>query len=172
MTQTRPAIPAWQRWLRGQSWRQWLHGPKHGTARGIVVFGSPGFRRDAERIADLLAKCPDLRALAAAHGVTLDSHPDSLTRLDSFLHLTSEADRRVLQSEGGLYVGTVMVRHLPGARWHVWPNGHPVVRLASGREVDVVAIVHDRVSAGEARLAALYANATAELRTRSRRAAK
>ena len=41
------------------------------------------------------------------------------------------------------FAWTKIVRHLvtavDGARWQVWPIGHPVVRLASRRELDVVA---------------------------------
>jgi hypothetical protein len=52
-----------------------------------------------------------------------------------------------------------MVRNLPHAQWHVWPNGHPVVRLPSGRTFDVVAMVERQASTGELHLANLYADA-------------
>jgi hypothetical protein len=145
-----------------KSWRSWLPGAKNGTARGVAVWGSPGFRHDGEQIADLLAHCRSLRPRAAAHGVTLDGDPDSLAALDRFLDPMTQNDRHALQIDGGLYLGTAMVRHLPGVRWHLWPNGHPVVKLASGREVDVVAIVRDLADAGQLRLAALYADAAAD----------
>jgi hypothetical protein len=67
--------------------------------------------------------------------------------------------RRALDNDCGLYLGTVIVGHQPHARWHVWPNGHPVIRLASGRELDVVAAVHDQAHAAQSRLATLYAAA-------------
>jgi hypothetical protein len=139
--------------------RTWLPGPKHGVARVVAVLGSPGFRRDSEQIADQMADCRNLRAWAGAHGGDLDDGPGSLSWLDRALDPLSEADRRLLQVEGGLYLGTVMVGHLAGARWHIWPNGHPVVKLGSGHELDVVAIVGNPAGAGQSRLAALYTDA-------------
>jgi hypothetical protein len=44
----------------------------------------------------------------------------------------------------------------PGARWHVWPNGHPVIRLVSGRDLDVVAVVSHRMRAGSRELGVVY----------------
>jgi len=41
----------------------------------------------------------------------------------------------------------------------VWPNGHPVVRLASGRELDVVAMGATRVREGTPQLADAFADA-------------
>ena len=38
----------------------------------------------------------------------------------------------------GRRLDRLIVRTVPGASWHIWPGGHPVVRLASGREVGVV----------------------------------
>lgn len=143
-------------------WRQWLPGPKHGLARGIVVHGSPGFRKDAERLTDLLGDCRSLRAWARDHGVGLDDTPGSLAALDEALGPLTGEMRRLLESDGGLYLGTVLVRHLRQARWQVWPNGHPVVRLPSGRDLDVVAAVSDGTRAGHPALAAHYADAIAE----------
>jgi hypothetical protein len=53
-----------------------------------------------------------------------------------------------LGNEVGLFFGSVVVNSVPGARWHVWPNGHPVIRLATGRELDVIALVGQRLHAG------------------------
>jgi Family of unknown function (DUF6278) len=148
-----------------RAWRAWLPGPKHRVARGVAVHGSPGFRRDGDRLADALADCRNLRAWARERGVDLDNHPDSLARLDRALEPSTEDDRRILEMDGGLYLGTTMVRHIPGARWRIWPNGHPVVKLHSGRELDVVAIASNLAGAGESRLAVLYADAAADLTT-------
>ena len=52
-----------------------------------------------------------------------------------------------------------MVRNLWHAQWHVWPNGHPVVQLSSGRTFDVVALVNGQASTGAVQLAELYADA-------------
>ncbi len=145
-----------------QFWRARLPRPRHGFARGVAVWGSPGFRHDGEQLADVLADCRNLRAWARARGVDLDDHPDSLARLDRALEPSTEDDRRILEMDGGLYLGTTMVGHLPGARWHIWSNGHPVVKLDSGRYLDVVAIVNNLADAGESHLAALYTDAAAD----------
>jgi Family of unknown function (DUF6278) len=142
-----------------QSLRRYLRGPKHGIARGVVVHGSPGFRNDSARLTHLLADCRNLRAWAQQHEVNLDASPDSLAELDHALSPASEDMRRRLDSDCGLYLGTVIVQHQHHAKWHIWPNGHPVVRLASGRELDVLAAVHDPAPGGQSRLTVLYADA-------------
>ncbi len=150
---------AWTGNNRGmrQFWRQWPGSPKHGLARGVAVHGSPGCRKDPARLTDLLGDCHTLRAWAQEYEVNLDETPDSLAPLDRALDPAGEDTRQALANDCGLYLGTVIVRHRPSARWHVWPNGHPVVRLASGREIDAVAAVHDPAHAGQSRLATLYA---------------
>src|SRR5258706_2515111 len=150
---------SWRGRRVAQSGRGWLPSPKHGTARGVAVWGRPRLQRHSERLVGLLAGCPNLRACAAAHGLILDDHPDSLAALDRVLDPRSDADGRALHRDGGRDRGTVMARHRPGTPWHPWPNGHPVIKLASGRAVDVIAIVSDLADAGQARLAALYADA-------------
>lgn len=62
-------------------------------------------------------------------------------------------------TEAGLFVGSVIVATVTGARWRLWPNGHPVVHLASGRDLDVAAMASDRVGKGAPRLADVYADA-------------
>jgi hypothetical protein len=64
-----------------------------------------------------------------------------------------------LGSHAGLYLGTVIAGSVPGAHWQLWPNGHPVVRLPSGRDLDVVAIATNQISEGSPRLADAYADA-------------
>jgi hypothetical protein len=63
--------------------------------------------------------------------------------------------------EAGLFLGTVIIATIPDARWRVWPNGHPVVCLSPGRDLDVVAMAHDRVTKGAPLLATVYAGAAA-----------
>ncbi|MGI8589892.1 MAG: DUF6278 family protein [Nakamurella sp.] len=41
-----------------------------------------------------------------------------------------------LDNEVGLSLGTVIVNCVPGAPWHVLPNGRPVVRLPSANNLD------------------------------------
>jgi hypothetical protein len=157
-------------------WRQWLPGSKHGVARVVVVHGSPGFQHDAQRLADLLADCRNLRAWAREHGVDLDDTPGSLAALDQALDRMNQARgvltrgvlRGGLTNDAGLYLGTVLVRHLPPARWQVWPNGHPVIRLPSGRDLDVVAAVNGQGDTGQSDLALLYTDTITGDASRSR----
>ena len=68
-----------------QFWRPWFSGAKHGMARGVAVYGSPGFKKDPQLLADLLTECRKLRAWAEEHGVHLDGSPESLSALDEAL---------------------------------------------------------------------------------------
>jgi hypothetical protein len=109
-------------------------------------------------------------------GVHLDETPATVQRLDDALDLALGRERHGGYPSGprtatwgtdvGLILGTVLVRNLPGARWIVWPNGHPVVRLASGREVDVIDAGRRRVSARGPRLAEVYGEASGPARRR------
>lgn len=143
-------------------WRRWLPGPKHGIARGVAVSGSPGFD-ESEVMGTLLAQCETLRAWASDHGVNLSGDPDTLAVLDQSMAAWA-ADPRLaarLVTDAGLYVGTVIVGHVPGARWHAWPNGHPVVRLASDRDLDVLALVNRHQIEHGPTLSIIYAGASA-----------
>jgi hypothetical protein len=57
--------------------------------------------------------------------------------------------------------GSVIVAAAAGARWRLWPDGHPVVCLASGRDLDVAAMAGDRVRKGRALLFGAHAGAAA-----------
>jgi hypothetical protein len=142
-----------------QFWRKWLSSPKHGLARGVAVYGSPGFRSDEARLTALLSDCRQLRIWAREHDVALDDTSDSLAALDWALARSDEQVRQALAQDCGRYLGTVIVRHQPRARWQVWPSGHPVVRLASGRDLDVVARARGEARNGKPSLAGLYAEA-------------
>ncbi|MCW5252009.1 MULTISPECIES: DUF6278 family protein [unclassified Streptomyces] len=114
---------------------------------------------DAEGIAGLLAECDLLRSQASREGVRLDDSVGSLERLDQILPRW-RGDQEVLTwlgNDAGLYVGTVIVRSVPGARWQLRADGQPVVRLASGREFDVVASGHAWAEEGAPELSQLYA---------------
>lgn len=100
-----------------------------------------------------------LRAWAGERGILLDDGPDSLAALDAEFDAWDD-DARIgspLGNEVGCYLGTVIVRHVPGAVWSVWPNGHPVVRLQSGRDVDVIAKAGNRLSSGKGSLMSIFA---------------
>jgi len=143
-----------------QGWSRWVRSPRHGIARGVAVFGSPGFQKDPEALADLLADCSQLRAWAQSHGLHLDDSPESLIALDDALdRFADQQATQRLASEAGRYLGTVLARHGGGARWQVWPNGHPVIRMPSGHQLDVVATVDDASRAGKLELAKRYAGA-------------
>ncbi|MFD4575304.1 DUF6278 family protein [Streptomyces sp. NPDC058417] len=114
---------------------------------------------DPEGVAGLLSECELLRSQAAQEGVRLDDTPASLEALDQLLPGWRD-DPEVLPwlgNDAGLYLGTVIVRTVPGAAWEVWPGGEPVVRLASGREFDVVTAGHEWADSGVPELSQLYA---------------
>ncbi|MFC0599179.1 DUF6278 family protein [Streptomyces palmae] len=95
--------------------------------------------RDPEGVAQLLSECELLRARAAAAGVELDDSAASLEALDQVNpYWRDDPDELCrLGNDAGLYLGTVIVRSVPGAAWRIPSNGRPLVRLASGREIDV-----------------------------------
>jgi hypothetical protein len=63
-----------------------------------------------------------------------------------------------LPIEAGSYLGTVMIRTVPGAGWHTAPDGRPVVRLRSGAQVDVLGAASTG-PAGPSTLTAIYQRA-------------
>ncbi|CCK26385.1 hypothetical protein BN159_2006 [Streptomyces davaonensis JCM 4913] len=130
---------------------------RHSTARGVAVFADGDDTH--EGIAELLSECDLLRSQAAREGIRLDDSAASLEALDQLLPRWRD-DEEVLPwlgNDAGLYLGTVIVRTVPGAQWEIWPNGQPVVRLSSGREFDVVASGHEWASSGVPELSQLYA---------------
>ncbi|GGU80075.1 hypothetical protein GCM10010211_52730 [Streptomyces albospinus] len=116
-------------------------------------------RADPESVVELLSECELLRDQAAAAGVELDDSVGSLEALDQLQPVWRD-DPEVLPwlgNDAGLYLGTVVVRTVRGAVWHVWPDGQPVVRLESGREIDVVAAGHEWADDGAPELSQVYA---------------
>ncbi|MET9254552.1 DUF6278 family protein [Streptomyces sp. NPDC048182] len=113
---------------------------------------------DAEGVAELLADCDLLRSRAAREGAPLDDSPESLERLDQLLpRWRGDAEAADwLGNDAGLYLGTVLVRTVPGAAWHIRADGQPVVRLGSGREFDVVAAGQEWAADGVPELSQLY----------------
>ncbi|NUP20192.1 MAG: hypothetical protein HOZ81_29720 [Streptomyces sp.] len=114
---------------------------------------------DAEGIAELLSECELLRSHASRAGIRLDDTAASLEALDQLLPRWRD-DEEVLPwlgTDAGLYLGTVIVRTVPGAVWVLWPDGQPVVRLASGREFDVVTAGREWAANGVPELSQLYA---------------
>jgi hypothetical protein len=122
--------------------------------------GDPTFSAtDAGCYEELLSECGRLRERARRAGVELDDSPRSLDDLDRLLALwRAHPDSAPwLPIEAGSYLGTVLVRSLAGTRWQIGLDGHPVVRLHSGRVLDVLAAVGG--PAGGPTLASTYAQA-------------
>ena len=147
----------------GAQWRRWVPGPRHGLPRGVAVHGvpqSPG----PECLRDHLGRCERLRDWARLRGLALDATPDDLALLDEAIDQEvrehgSQGPVAAVGNEAGLFLGTVIVATVQGAQWRLWPNAHPVVRLASGRDLDVVALANDRVGTGRPHLTRIYADA-------------
>ncbi|MDI5967387.1 DUF6278 family protein [Streptomyces sp. SL13] len=116
---------------------------------------------DPQGIAELLAECDVLRDQADKSGVRLDDSEDSLAALDQIMPRWRDDPDRMnwLGNDAGLYLGTVIVTTVPGAHWHVTPDGRAVVQLVSGREMDVVADGHAWAHSGTPELAQVHAEA-------------
>ncbi|MFJ8111909.1 DUF6278 family protein [Streptomyces sp. NPDC096132] len=113
---------------------------------------------DPEGVADLLSECELLRSQAARAGIGLDDTAASLEALDQLVPRWRD-DEEVLPwlgNDAGLYLGTVIVRTVPGAAWDFRADGQPVVRLLSGREFDVVTAGHEWAANGVPELSQLY----------------
>ncbi|MCQ9183117.1 hypothetical protein KMT30_29545 [Streptomyces sp. IBSBF 2953] len=114
---------------------------------------------DPEGIAELLSECEVLRSHAAREGIGLDDTADSLEALDQLPPRWRDDEENLpgFGHDAGLYLGTVVVRTVPGAAWAIRPGGEAVVRLTSGREIDVVAAGFEWASTGTPELSRLYA---------------
>ncbi|MET7603565.1 DUF6278 family protein [Streptomyces avermitilis] len=133
------------------NWRK-----KHGAAFGVAVFTDGD--SDREGVAELLSECELLRSQAEQAGVELDDSATSLEALDQLLPRWRDDEEILpwLGNDAGLYLGTVIVRTVAGADWEIWTNGRPTVRLAGGREVDVVSAGHEWATTGAPELSQVY----------------
>jgi hypothetical protein len=142
--------------------RRWM-GPKHGIARGVAVFTSPT-SGPAEMLTGPIAGTDRLREWSLAHGVVLADDLASLEVIDAHIDQwfadPSHHESVDLGNEVGIYLGNVIVKNVAGCRWRVWPNGHPVIALASGLELDVTAKVSDRILQSGSSLHSIYATAS------------
>ncbi|MFF8726317.1 DUF6278 family protein [Streptomyces sp. NPDC015171] len=129
-------------------------GPRHKKKRDAGEFPA-----DPEAVAALLSECELLRSQAGRAGVRLDDTPASLEALDQMDPRWRE-DPEILPwlgHDAGLYLGTVVVRTVAGARWQLRSDGEPVVRLASGRFLEVVPAGQEWAVSGVPELSQLYA---------------
>jgi hypothetical protein len=137
-------------------------GPKHGVARGVAVYGTSTSNRTGT-VDGPLPESGRLRHWSLAHGVVLADEPADLDALDVHLDEWSADSTHHkyvdLGNEVGVYVGNVIVKNVTGAHWKVWPNGHPVISLASSREMDVIAMVGERLRNSGSSLSSIYAAA-------------
>ncbi|MGW7413107.1 DUF6278 family protein [Streptomyces sp. NPDC054863] len=137
------------------TWRK-----RHAMARGTAVDASDD--ADQEGIAELLSECELLRVRVAQQGLELDDSPASLEALDQLPPRWRDDQEELpwFGNDAGLYLGTVIVRTVPGAHWHLWPSGTPVVMLASGRDIEVVGAGLDWAATGAPELSQVYAEAS------------
>ncbi|MFF7964973.1 DUF6278 family protein [Streptomyces sp. NPDC007903] len=128
-------------------------GPRRGKS------GDAALPADPEAIAALLSECELLRSQADRAGVRLDDTPASLEALDQLVPLWRDDPETLpwLGNDAGLYLGTVVVRTVPGAVWRIRRGGEPVLRLASGREFEVTEPGRQWAASGLPELSQLYA---------------
>ncbi|GHJ41281.1 DUF6278 family protein [Streptomyces sp. TS71-3] len=137
---------------------KWRLGRPTNGGEGLAA----AFENDPDAVTGLFSECELLRSQAAAAGLELDDSAASLDALDQLLPRWRDDPELApwLGNDAGLYLGTVIVRHVPGAAWHVWPAGQAVVRLPSGREIHVVEEGLDWAVSGSPELYRIYAEAS------------
>jgi hypothetical protein len=140
-------------------------GPKHGPALGVAVFTA----KDSVVSRDMtgaIGESSRLRQWSNDHGVVLNDDAQSLELLDAHIDEwnadPSHYESVDIGNEVSTYLGNVILKNVAGSRWRVWPNGHPVIALASGRELDVTSLVGDRLRRSGPSLHSIYAQASSE----------
>ncbi|MFJ6792773.1 DUF6278 family protein [Streptomyces sp. NPDC091268] len=136
----------------------WLN--RHQTERGAGL--AAALAADPEGINELFSECEMLRGQARRAGLELDGSPASLEALDQLMPRWRRDPEAVpwLGNDAGFYLGTVIITSIPGTAWEVWPNGQPIIRLASGRELNVVESGVSWAMTGSPELSQAYAEAS------------
>ncbi|MGW6981588.1 DUF6278 family protein [Streptomyces sp. NPDC054932] len=136
----------------------WLNRRETEQGTGLAA----AFADDPEGVAELFSECEMLRSQARAAGLELDETGASLEALDQLMPRWRRDPEVVpwLGNDAGFYLGTVIIRTIPGAGWRVWPNGQPVIRLASGRELNVIESGVSWAVTGSPELSQAYAEAS------------
>lgn len=136
----------------------WLnrHETEHGTELAAALADDP------EGVVELFSECEMLRVQARAAGLELDESQASLEALDQLMPRWRRDPEIVpwLGNDAGFYLGTVIIRTVPGSGWQVWRNGQPVIRLTSGRELNVIESGVSWAMTGSPELSQAYAEAS------------
>ena len=102
-----------------------------------------------------------LKSWSLSQGVVLANDPDGLAELDEhLLEWSADASHHEhvdLGNDVGIHLGNVIITNVAGSKWKVWPNGHPVIVLASASELDVIALVNERLKNTDSSLTQIYA---------------
>ena len=127
------------------------------------MFGAPGFADDPEGLAVLLGRHERITEWTRAAGLDLQVSASGLQTVDAMIDewRDDESIAPALSNEVGLFLGDVLLHEVSGSHWHVWPNGHPVIRLKKGQEIDVTAQARTRASEGQPHLSATLEKARA-----------
>lgn len=130
--------------------RRWLRtGPKYGPSHLAAV----SWRGDLPYL-PLWLEPSQLPQWLADRGEVMTLSKEGLTVVDDAISSWQEDPEidPALTPELGIYLGVVLVAQKAGARWHVWPNGHPVVRFAAHDDIDVLVLATQRVFHGTPKL--------------------
>ena len=130
------------------------HNPGTGTPRDYAIF----FTRERAVGTAAAEKELDYPSGAVQQPPSMDRSPgatlaDAAPGIEVLEGLFTGPDRNLpapwrLRVETGLFIGTVLVRNLPAARWRLLPNGYPVVHLAENTDLDVIALARARLETG------------------------
>lgn len=113
-------------------------------ARGMALFG-PDIHADIA-VPGAMLQPDELSQWLADRGDPYGGTRAALAALERRLPeaLADEEFGPMVGGEAALLLGQVLTATVDGARWIVWPNGHPVVRVGTV-EVDVTEVARDYI---------------------------